>query len=69
MEGIHYERILHLAGGLGVPVVCSSDAHSTRDVGKWYVEFASPVDSEEELARRLNEGTFTIGHPAPVAGV
>lgn len=65
MEEAHYERVLHLAGALGVPAVCSSDAHDLDAVGKWYIEFASPVESEEALARRLHEGAFTMGYPAP----
>ena len=62
MKEEHHERVLRLAEALGVPVVCSSDAHDLNAVGEWYTEFPSPVESEPALARRLHEGAFTIGY-------
>jgi len=63
MKEEHHERVLRLANALGLPVVCSSDAHDLNAVGEWYTEFPSPVESGPALARRLHEGAFTIGHP------
>lgn len=51
-------RIREVARQLGIPVVCNSDAHSTRSLGVGYNLLQAEPTDEVDLARILRAGAF-----------
>lgn len=52
-------HIREIAAGLGMPVLCNSDAHSTERIGTYYLELNDSPSDEQELIASLKSGRFS----------
>ena len=55
------ERAVDWARKLGRIQVCASDAHQPHHVGKYWIEFETPVNSELDLINAVKFGKFKMG--------
>lgn len=55
---LNQPRIREVARRLGIPVVCNSDAHSTRSLGVGYNLLKEEPEDEADLVRILRAGAF-----------
>jgi len=56
----HRDRIERLAARYDMAMVSASDAHDASDLGRYYVELDDSVATEDDLAREVRAGRFTV---------
>ncbi len=57
-------RIRDIAAHLGIPVLCNSDAHSTRPLGTYFNTLERPPADEQDLVALLRSGQFSCSSPS-----
>ncbi len=57
-------RIRDIAARLGIPVLCNSDAHSTKPLGMYFNALERPPADEQDLVALLRSGRFSCSSPS-----
>ncbi|MCX8064668.1 MAG: PHP domain-containing protein [Candidatus Hydrogenedentes bacterium] len=61
MNVYEQERAIDWARKLGRIQVCASDAHQVHQVGKYWLDFECPINTESDLIKALKSGKFKMG--------